>query len=210
MSNLSPASILYDSSGNAIGVVQDNTLYRLQVEAKITGTVPLPTGAATESTLQTLLTESAFQARINTQGQKTSTASTPVVLASDQSSIPVTDDGGSLTVDNANLDAALSTLATQTTLASADSTLTSIDGKVATETTLASADSTLTSIDGKVATETTLAALAAQNKDLATQTTTFELQLFLMRIANTLDAIVGRLDLMNRHMAVVTDEDDPL
>jgi trimeric autotransporter adhesin len=52
-------------------------------------TLPLPTGAATETTLATLLTTSAFQARINTLGQKTMANSTPVVLASDQASIPV-------------------------------------------------------------------------------------------------------------------------
>lgn len=47
-------------------------------------------GGATEATLQTILTTSAFQARINTLGQKTSANSTPVVLSSDQSAIPVT------------------------------------------------------------------------------------------------------------------------
>lgn len=72
---------------------------------------------ATQATLATLLTEAEFESRINTLGQKTSANSTPVVLASDQPAIPVTDNGGSLTVDNANLDAALSTLATQATVA---------------------------------------------------------------------------------------------
>lgn len=43
-----------------------------------------------EATLATLLTEAAFQARINTLGQKLMAASTPVVIASDQSAIPVT------------------------------------------------------------------------------------------------------------------------
>jgi hypothetical protein len=54
------------------------------------------------------LAESTFTTRINTQGQKAMSASTPVVLASDQSSIPVSlsepisvdDNAGSLTVDN--------------------------------------------------------------------------------------------------------------
>ena len=61
--------------------------------------LPLPTGAATETTLATLLTLAGFQARINTLGQKTMANSTPVVLASDQAVIPVSDNGGSLTVD---------------------------------------------------------------------------------------------------------------
>lgn len=56
-------------------------------------TLPLPTGAATEATLATLLTTSAFQARINTLGQKTMANSTPVVLASDQTVIPVSQSG---------------------------------------------------------------------------------------------------------------------
>lgn len=49
----------------------------------------LPPNAATESTLATLLTQSAFQARINTLGQKTSANSTPVVISSDQSTLPI-------------------------------------------------------------------------------------------------------------------------
>lgn len=51
--------------------------------------LPLPTGAATETTLAARLAESTFTARINTQGQKAMAASTPVVIASDQSAVPV-------------------------------------------------------------------------------------------------------------------------
>ena len=51
--------------------------------------LPLPSGASTEATLGTRLAEATFTARINTQGQKTSAASTPMVVASDQSPIPV-------------------------------------------------------------------------------------------------------------------------
>lgn len=50
----------------------------------------LPTGAATESTLATRVADTTVTARLNTLGQKTSVASAPVVLASDQSVIPVT------------------------------------------------------------------------------------------------------------------------
>jgi hypothetical protein len=46
--------------------------------------LPLPTGAATEATLATRLAEATFTGRINTLGQKTMAASTPVVIASDQ------------------------------------------------------------------------------------------------------------------------------
>lgn len=52
-------------------------------------TLPLPTGAATEATLATRLADATFTGRINTLGQKAMAASTPVVLASDQSVIPV-------------------------------------------------------------------------------------------------------------------------
>ena len=60
--------------------------------------LPLPAGAATEATLATRsteatlatrLAEATFTARINTLGQKTMANSTPVVIASDQASIPV-------------------------------------------------------------------------------------------------------------------------
>jgi len=63
--------------------------------------LPLPTGAATEATLATRLTETTFTTRTPTVGQKTGAASSPVVLASDQSALSVTDGGGSLTVDGA-------------------------------------------------------------------------------------------------------------
>lgn len=56
--------------------------------------LPLPAGAATEATLATRLTEATFAARVNTLGQKAMSASTPVVLPSDQSAIPITTTGG--------------------------------------------------------------------------------------------------------------------
>lgn len=46
--------------------------------------LPLPTGAATETTLASRLSKSDFEARINTLGQKTMAQSTPVVFPSDQ------------------------------------------------------------------------------------------------------------------------------
>ena len=51
--------------------------------------LPLPAGAATEATLATRLAEATFTARINTPGQKVMASSTPVVIASDQSAVPV-------------------------------------------------------------------------------------------------------------------------
>lgn len=44
---------------------------------------------ATEATLATRLADATFTGRINTQGQKAMAASTPVVIASDQSAVPV-------------------------------------------------------------------------------------------------------------------------
>jgi len=61
--------------------------------------LPLPSGAATEATLSTRVADSTITARLNTLGQKTSANSAPVVLSSDQTAIPITDNGGSLTVD---------------------------------------------------------------------------------------------------------------
>lgn len=51
--------------------------------------LPLPLGAATETTLGTRLAESTFTGRINTLGQKTMANSTPVVISSDQSALTV-------------------------------------------------------------------------------------------------------------------------
>ena len=51
--------------------------------------LPLPAGAATEATLATRLADATFTGRINTLGQKTMAASTPIVIASDQSAVPI-------------------------------------------------------------------------------------------------------------------------
>lgn len=51
--------------------------------------LPLPTGAATEATLGTRLAEATFTARIPVNGQAAMAASVPVVVASNQSAIPV-------------------------------------------------------------------------------------------------------------------------
>jgi hypothetical protein len=66
----------------------------------ITGTVSLPTGAAT-SALQTTgnTSLSSIDGKTPTLGQKTMAGSSPIVIASDQSVIPVSDNDGSLTVD---------------------------------------------------------------------------------------------------------------
>lgn len=53
-----------------------------------------------DAAISTLLTTAAFQARINTLGQKTMANSTPVVLSSDQSAIPVTVSTSSSTSTN--------------------------------------------------------------------------------------------------------------
>jgi hypothetical protein len=52
--------------------------------------LPLPTGAATEATLATRLTEATYLARTNTLGQKAMVGSVPVVFASDQSPLAIT------------------------------------------------------------------------------------------------------------------------
>ena len=60
------------------------------VPASQSGTWNIGTVTNLDVALSTRLAESTFTTRINTQGQKTMAASTPVVLASDQASIPVT------------------------------------------------------------------------------------------------------------------------
>ncbi|HUU35440.1 MAG TPA: hypothetical protein VMW48_15350, partial [Vicinamibacterales bacterium] len=61
--------------------------------------LPLPTGAASEATLATRAADATITARLGVLGQATMAASAPVVLASNQSAVPVSDGGGSLTVD---------------------------------------------------------------------------------------------------------------
>lgn len=61
----------------------------------VSGTVSLPTGAATETTL------SAINTKTPSLGQAVMASSVPVAIASNQTAIPVTDNSGSLTVDNA-------------------------------------------------------------------------------------------------------------
>ena len=75
--------------------------------------LPLPTGAATETTANTILKETTFTGRINTQGQKTSALSTPVVIASDQSSLAVvapadTTTNGTITATGQSVSASIS------------------------------------------------------------------------------------------------------
>lgn len=51
--------------------------------------LPLPAGAATEATLTTRVAEATFTARVPTLGQKVMSASSPIVIASDQSPVRV-------------------------------------------------------------------------------------------------------------------------
>ncbi len=75
----------------------------------VDGTVSV-TGVATEATLATVATEAtlagvltttAFQARVPANGQAAMAASIPVVVASNQTVIPISDNGTSITVDGA-------------------------------------------------------------------------------------------------------------
>ncbi len=62
--------------------------------------LPLPTGASTAANQVTGNTSlSSIDGKVPSQGQAASAASVPVVIASDQSAVPVSDGGGSLTVD---------------------------------------------------------------------------------------------------------------
>jgi hypothetical protein len=57
----------------------------------IGGTLPLPTGAATSANQTTIITDlAAINAKLGTLGQQTEANSAPVVIASNQSAIPVT------------------------------------------------------------------------------------------------------------------------
>lgn len=73
-------AVLIGDRGIVVRPVPSATLPQLVTASSL----PLPTGAATEASLLTVLTSTVFQARINTLGQKTMATSTPVVLPSDQ------------------------------------------------------------------------------------------------------------------------------
>lgn len=70
-----------------------NTELRAAAVPVSVASLPLPAGAATETTL------SAINTKTPALGQATMAASSPVVISSNQSGVPVTDNGGSLTVD---------------------------------------------------------------------------------------------------------------
>jgi len=74
------------TSANSVPVVIASDQGAVAVSA---ASLPLPAGAATEATLATLLADATFTGRINTLGQKAMAASTPIVIASDQSAVPV-------------------------------------------------------------------------------------------------------------------------
>lgn len=61
-----------------------------QTVAVSASALPLPSGAATQTTLATLLSETAFTTRIPTLGQKAMAGSVPVVLSSDHGALTVT------------------------------------------------------------------------------------------------------------------------
>jgi hypothetical protein len=96
------SAVNIQDGGNSITV--DGTINAVQSGTwninDITGTVSLPTGAAT-SALQTTGNSSlaSIDGKLNSLGQKTMANSVPVVIASDQTVIPISDNGGSLTID---------------------------------------------------------------------------------------------------------------
>jgi hypothetical protein len=97
-----PEVEIKNDSGNPVpvnGTVSANQSGTWNIN-NVTGTVSLPTGAST-SALQTTGNTSlaSIDTKTPTLGQKTMAASSPVVIASNQSAIPITDNGGSLTVD---------------------------------------------------------------------------------------------------------------
>lgn len=96
------ASVNIQDGGNVItvdgsvtanaGTNLNTSLLALEAGGNLATTVARLTSilAQLDVALSTRLAEATFTARINTQGQKAMAASTPVVLASDQTSIPVT------------------------------------------------------------------------------------------------------------------------
>lgn len=100
MASDSPTVVLFDVDSNPVGIIYDGTVYRLQVESSILGQTSdgysIPIKANSNGEL--IIDNSTFLSRTNTLGQKTMANSMPVVLASNQSAIPVAViDGGAVT-----------------------------------------------------------------------------------------------------------------
>lgn len=166
MANSLPVVLASDQSAipvtdNGSSLTVDGTVAATQSGTwninNISGTVSLPTGAATETTL------SALNTKVPAQGQAAMTASLPVVLASDQTAIPITDNSGSITVDG-------TVAATQ----SGTWNITNVSGTVSLPTGAAT-ETTLNSINTKIPAvgQTTMSAslpvtLASNQSDLKT------------------------------------------
>lgn len=164
-----PAAVIVDGSGNELTIVDDSGTYRLA----------LPLGAATETTLATLATETKLEAvRVllaSLDGKDFATETTLATLATEAKLeavrvLLVSIDGKDFATETT-----LATLATEAKLETVRVLLASLDGKdFATETTLATLATEskleavrvlLASLDGKdFATETTLATLATEAK----------------------------------------------
>lgn len=128
------AIFLYDEDGNPVPIVsgsaitsgsrgfivygEDGNGETRQFQVDADGKLAIQDPANLDVALSTRLSETTFTSSINTLGQKNMAGSTPVVLASDQTSIPVTDNGSSLTIDNAFIDANISDLVTEATFTS--------------------------------------------------------------------------------------------
>lgn len=103
------AIFLEDEDGNTIGVILDGAVYRLETQGKILNPSGTQMGDATTPV----------------RTDPTGTTTQPVSDAG--GSLTVDDGGSSLTIDNTNLDAALSTLATETKLEQVRALLSTID-----------------------------------------------------------------------------------
>lgn len=111
------AAARIDSKRAQIYVLEDATTRGQRATVTASGALKIDGSAVTQpvsgtvtsniGTTNGLMLDATFTGRVNTQGQKAMAASTPVVLASDQSAIPVTDNSGSLTIDSTQLPAAL-------------------------------------------------------------------------------------------------------
>ena len=105
MSELSPAAILVDTDGNQVGIILDGSVYRLQQIGKLQNSSGTTVNPATEDTLALIKSTDGIKkitdpvavsdlakwlgSTAPTVGQKAMTSSVPVVMASDQTPIPV-------------------------------------------------------------------------------------------------------------------------
>ncbi len=167
--NAKIGSIGQQAAGSSVSVVIASA-FTVPVSA---ASLPLPTGATTEATLATRVADATITARLGVLGQAVMAASAPVVIASNQSAIPVSQSGswnvtllagaaaiGSVTVSASALPTGASTEATLLAIKAKTDLVTFVNDRIKVM------RDDFTGYDSTAHTTASLAALASANNDV--------------------------------------------